>query len=145
MLPMLVRWWWLIVGLPLAGLCLAREAVRRSKPLQYAVDAMVLRLPVVGDFINRALVARWTRTLATLFGAGIPLVDALGSVAASVGNRVFHKATMQVQRDVSTGQRMTLAMEGAGVFPPASRPMKIPNRLRGLAAGGRCGVHRGQP
>jgi type IV pilus assembly protein PilC len=97
---------------------LVREAVRRSEPLKYAVDAALLRLPVVGDLINRALVARWTRTLSTLFGAGIPMVDALASVAASAGNRVFTQATMQVQRDVSTGQRMTLSMEGTGIFPP---------------------------
>jgi type IV pilus assembly protein PilC len=114
----LVKWWWVIVGVALGVGLLVREAVRRSDPLKYAVDAALLRLPVVGDLINRALVARWTRTLSTLFGAGIPMVDALASVAASAGNRVFTQATMQVQRDVSTGQRMTLSMEGTGIFPP---------------------------
>jgi type IV pilus assembly protein PilC len=114
----LVKWWWVILGFSVGTVLLAREAVRRSEPLKYAVDAALLRLPVVGDLINRALVARWTRTLSTLFGAGIPMVDALASVAASAGNRVFTQATMQVQRDVSTGQRMTLSMEGTGIFPP---------------------------
>jgi type IV pilus assembly protein PilC len=114
----LVAWWWVILGVLVGGGLLARETVRRSESLQFAVDAAMLRLPVVGDLINRALVARWTRTLSTLFGAGIPLVDALSSVAASAGNRVFTQATMQVQRDVSTGQRMTLSMEGTGIFPP---------------------------
>ncbi len=114
----LVKWWWVILGFLVAALLLAREAIRRSESLKYAVDAALLRVPVVGDLINRALVARWTRTLSTLFGAGIPMVDALASVAASAGNRVFTQATMQVQRDVSTGQRMTLSMEGTGIFPP---------------------------
>lgn len=114
----LVKWWWLVLGLLLGCAWLIRAAILRSPTLQYALDTTVLRLPIVGDLVTKALVARWTRTLATLFGAGIPLVDALGSVAQAAGNRVFHQATMQIQRDVSTGQRMTLSMEGTGVFPP---------------------------
>lgn len=114
----LARWWWLALGVLAALVFAVRAFVKGSENLQYALDALVLRLPVVGDLVGKALVARWTRTLATLFGAGIPLVDALGSVANAAGNRVFSQATLQIQRDVSTGQRMTLSMEGTGAFPP---------------------------
>lgn len=114
----LVKWWWLFLAVLVGGALGLRAMVRSSERLQFTIDALVLRLPVVGDLIGKALVARWTRTLATLFGAGIPLVDALGSVANAAGNRVFSQATLQIQRDVSTGQRMTLSMEGTGTFPP---------------------------
>jgi type IV pilus assembly protein PilC len=77
-----------------------------------------LRLPLVGALINTALLARWTRTLSTLSGAGVPLVDALDSVALAAGNRVFEDATRQLQREVSTGQRLSQAMQAAGVFGP---------------------------
>lgn len=114
----LVKWWWLVLAVLVGGVFGLRMLVRGSQPLQFALDALVLRLPVVGSLIGKAMVARWTRTLATLFGAGIPLVDALGSVANAAGNRVFSQATLQIQRDVSTGRRMTLSMESTGTFPP---------------------------
>ncbi len=121
----LVSWWWLSLAALLGGGMLLRSFVRRSSSLQFAVDATLLRLPLVGDLMTKALVARWTRTLSTLFGAGIPLVDALGSAARSAGNLVFSQATQKVQRDVSTGQRMTLSMEGTGVFPPMVLQMAL--------------------
>lgn len=117
------RWWWLVLAALAASAWGVHGAVRRSEGLQYALDAAVLRLPLVGKLITKALVARWSRTLATLFGAGIPLVDALASVASAAGNRVFSQATLQIQRDVSTGQRMTLSMEATGAFPPLAVQM----------------------
>ncbi len=73
---------------------------------------------MVGPLLERALVARWARTLSTLLAAGIPLVDALGSVAQAAGNQVFEQATRQVQRSVAMGQRLSQALQGAAVFPP---------------------------
>lgn len=113
-----VAWWaWALATLGL-GACALRALVRRSEGLQYRMDATLLALPLVGELLGKALVARWARTLATLFGAGITLVEALGSVASVAGNRVFSQATRQVQQAVSNGQRMTQAMDRAGVFPP---------------------------
>ena len=113
-----VAWWaWALATLGL-GACALRALVRGSERLQYRIDAALLALPVVGDLVGKSLVARWARTLATLFGAGITLVEALGSVAGVAGNRVFSQATRQVQQAVTNGQRMTPAMDRAGVFPP---------------------------
>lgn len=109
-------WWLILPALGLLGYGLV-QLVRRSPRARHWLDATLLRLPVFGDLITKALVARWTRTLSTLFGAGVPLVDALVSVGAAAGNQVFGKATQSIQRDVSNGQRLTFAMEATGVFP----------------------------
>jgi len=114
----LQSWWWVVLlGAVALGLGL-REAWRRSDTFKDRCDAAVLRLPVVGELIRKAVVARWTRTLCTLYGAGVPLVDALGHLASSSGNRGYDRATAAIQRDVSTGQRLTLAMDTTGLFPP---------------------------
>ncbi|MBU6194813.1 MAG: type II secretion system F family protein [Burkholderiales bacterium] len=114
----LVAAWWPALLALAAGIGLARWMLRRFQALQRLADAALLHLPLVGPLIENALLARWTRTLSTLVGAGIPLVDALGSVAAAAGNRVFEDATRQLQREVSTGQRLSQAMQAAGVFAP---------------------------
>jgi type IV pilus assembly protein PilC len=112
-----VAWWPTLLAMA-AGIGLARWLLRRFRALQRLADAALLRLPLVGALINTALLARWTRTLSTLSGAGVPLVDALDSVALAAGNRVFEDATRQLQREVSTGQRLSQAMQAAGVFGP---------------------------
>jgi type IV pilus assembly protein PilC len=78
---------------------------------------LMLRLPVVGEIIRKATIARWTRTLATMFAAGVPLVDALDSVGGAAGNNVYLDATKKIQTEVSTGTSLTVAMQNAGVFP----------------------------
>jgi type IV pilus assembly protein PilC len=77
----------------------------------------VLRLPVFGEVIRKAAIARWCRTLSTMFAAGVPLVDALESVAGAAGNYVYFAATKQIQSEVSTGTSLTQAMTNANVFP----------------------------
>ncbi len=90
---------------------------KRSTAMQIAVDRLVLRIPVVGAIIRKATVARWTRTLSTMFAAGVPLVEALDSVGGASGNHVYLVATRQIQGEVSTGTSLTVAMQNADVFP----------------------------
>ncbi|WP_079436657.1 type II secretion system F family protein [Zoogloea sp. LCSB751] len=90
---------------------------KRSVPMQIAVDKAVLQLPVIGDVVRKATIARWTRTLSTMFAAGVPLVEALDSVGGASGNVVYKNATKQIQSDVSTGTSLTVAMQNSLVFP----------------------------
>ena len=85
--------------------------------MQRSMDRLLLKVPVFGPLVNKASVARWTRTLSTMFAAGVPLVEALDSVGGASGNAVFKDATEQIQRDVSTGASLTSSMETSGVFP----------------------------
>jgi len=94
------------------------QAFKRSKSLQIAVDKYALKVPVFGDLIKKSSIARWTRTLSTMFAAGVPLVDALDSVGGAAGNYVYAQATSVIQGEVSTGSSLTAAMENSGVFPP---------------------------
>jgi type IV pilus assembly protein PilC len=81
--------------------------------MQATVDRMTLQIPVIGDVIRKATIARWTRTLSTMFAAGVPLVEALDSVGGAAGNVVYKNATKQIQSDVSTGTSLTVAMQNA--------------------------------
>jgi len=112
-----VRWWWLIFGVMIGGGYFFLQSWRRSERMQMAMDRLLLRAPVFGDLIRKAVLARWTRTLSTMFGAGVPLVEALDSVAGASGNAVYRIATEQIQREVSTGTALTMSMQNTGVFP----------------------------
>jgi type IV pilus assembly protein PilC len=92
-------------------------AWRRSKAVQIFMDRLFLRLPIFGDVIRKATIARWCRTLATMFAAGVPLVESLDSVGGAAGNYVYFAATKQIQAEVSTGTALTQAMTNANVFP----------------------------
>ena len=81
------------------------------------MDRLVLKLPVFGDVIRKATIARFSRTLSTMFAAGVPLVEALDSVAGASGNRVYYDATKRIQSEISTGTSLTVAMQNAEVFP----------------------------
>lgn len=81
------------------------------------MDRLVLRLPIFGDLIRKAVIARWTRTLSTMFAAGVPLVEALDSVAGAAGNHEYWLATKKIQADVSTGSSLVVSMQNADVFP----------------------------
>ena len=94
------------------------QAFKRSRKLQIAFDKLALKLPVFGDLLVKSAIARWTRTLSTMFAAGVPLVEALDSVGGAAGNYVYTMATKQIQNEVSTGSSLTVAMENSGVFPP---------------------------
>src|SRR5258706_15461231 len=85
--------------------------------MQKFMDRLLLRVPALGQHVNQPAVARWTRTLSTMFAAGVPLVEALDSVGGASGNAVFVEATEQIQKDVSTGSALTTSMQSTGVFP----------------------------
>jgi type IV pilus assembly protein PilC len=90
---------------------------RRSRPLRQFIDRMSLQTPVIGPILKKAAIARFARTLATMFGAGVPLVEAMKSVAGATGNIVYQDATMRMRDEISTGMRMQRAMENTGLFP----------------------------
>jgi type IV pilus assembly protein PilC len=112
-----VRYWWLLFGAMFGGGYFFMQTWRRSERMQSIMDRLLLRAPVFGELIRKAVLARWTRTLSTMFGAGVPLVEALDSVAGASGNKVYSVATEQIQKEVSTGTSLTMAMQNAGVFP----------------------------
>ena len=112
-----VAYWYLIFGALIAALVAIAWSYKRSTAMQIAVDRLVLRIPVIGAIIRKAPVARWTRTLSTMFAAGVPLVEALDSVGGASGNHVYVVATHQIQSEVSTGTSLTVAMQNAEVFP----------------------------
>ena len=109
-------WLYILVGIVGAVWAFA-QARRRSKALRDAIDRLSLKMPVAGNIIEKSSVARYARTLATTFAAGVPLVDALNSVAGSTGNCVYTNAVYQVRDDVSTGQQLNFSMRNTGVFP----------------------------
>ncbi len=112
-----VTYWYLIFGILGGGTYTFLQAWRRSPRMQKAMDRLLLRIPVFGDLVNKSSIARWTRTLSTMFAAGVPLVEALDSVGGASGNAVFLEATEQIQKDVSTGSALTTSMQTTGVFP----------------------------
>jgi type IV pilus assembly protein PilC len=112
-----VSYWYIIFGVLIGGGYFFLESWKRSEKMQMAMDRLLLRIPVFGDLINKAVIARWTRTLSTMFAAGVPLVEALDSVGGASGNAVYQQATEQIQKDVSTGSALTTSMQATGVFP----------------------------
>ncbi|OUM03096.1 type II secretion system F family protein [Variovorax sp. JS1663] len=112
-----VAYWWLIFGVIGGGLYFFFQAWKRNEKVQRFMDRLLLRLPIFGALIDKSCVARWTRTLATMFAAGVPLVEALDSVGGASGNTVYGDATVKIQQEVSTGTSLTTAMTNANLFP----------------------------
>ena len=112
-----VAYWWAIFGIIFGGLYFFFEAWKRSEKVQMAMDRLLLRLPIFGDIIRKAIIARWSRTLSTMFAAGVPLVESLDSVGGAAGNYVYKAATKQIQGEVSTGTSLTNAMTNVNLFP----------------------------
>ena len=112
-----VAWWPVVFGLIAGGGYMFMQTWKRSVKMQMVMDRLMLRIPVFGALINKSVIARWTRTLSTMFAAGVPLVEALDSVGGASGNAVYGEATQKIQRDVSTGSALTTAMQSTGVFP----------------------------
>lgn len=107
-----------LVGAALVGAVFAISATyKRSTAMQNGLDRLLLRAPVIGEIIRKATIARWTRTLSTMFAAGVPLVEALDSVGGASGNHVYKEATKKIQSEVSTGTSLTVAMQNTDVFP----------------------------
>lgn len=112
-----VSYWWLIFASIGGGLYFFFQSWKRSVRMQKFMDRLLLKVPVFGDLIYKSVIARWTRTLATMFAAGVPLVEALDSVGGASGNAVFVEGTERIQRDVSTGASLTNSMQTTGLFP----------------------------
>ena len=110
-------YWYLIFSILGGGIYFFLQSWRRSVKMQKFMDRMLLRIPVFGDLVNKSSIARWTRTLSTMFAAGVPLVEALDSVGGASGNAVFAEATEKIQKDVSTGSALTTSMQATGIFP----------------------------
>jgi len=110
--------WWFLIGLVLfGGGYVFMESWRRSEKMQFFMDRALLKAPIFGDLVLKSVVARWTRTLSTMFAAGVPLVEALDSVGGTAGNLIYTRATEQIQRDVAAGSALTTSMTTTGVFP----------------------------
>lgn len=112
-----VDYWYLIFLVIFGGAYVFFESWKRSPKMQRTMDRLLLRVPVFGDLVRKSSIARWTRTLSTMFAAGVPLVEALDSVGGASGNAVYKEATDQIQKDVSTGSALTTSMQTTGVFP----------------------------
>jgi type IV pilus assembly protein PilC len=112
-----VAYWYIIFGGLGAALYLFFQSWKRSPKVQRFMDTALLQAPIFGNVIRKATIARWTRTLATMFAAGVPLVESLDSVGGASGNAVYLDATKKIQTEVSTGTSLTTAMQNAGVFP----------------------------
>lgn len=112
-----VAYWWAIFGAVGGSIYLFINAYKKSETMRNGMDRLILKMPVFGEIVQKASIARWSRTLATMFAAGVPLVEALGSVAGAAGNAVYMKATKRIQQEISTGTSLTVSMQGSDVFP----------------------------
>jgi type IV pilus assembly protein PilC len=112
-----VAYWYIIFGGVGGGVYFFLYTWKRSIPMQIFMDRLALRLPIFGEVIRKATIARWTRTLSTMFAAGVPLVEALDSVGGASGNYIYKEATKQIKAEISTGSSLTVAMQNVNVFP----------------------------
>ena len=108
---------WIILIILVGSVSAFFYAWKRSEPMQIAMDRLLLRMPIFGSLVRKSVIARWTRTLATMFAAGVPLVESLHSVGGAAGNHVYKVATKQMQNDVSSGISLTAAMQSSQLFP----------------------------
>lgn len=111
-----VDYWWAIFGGIGASLYSFFYVWKRSAAMQRIMDRLALKLPIFGEVIRKATIARWSRTLSTMFAAGVPLVEALDSVAGAAGNHVYYDATKKIQLEISTGNSLVNAMTQTNVF-----------------------------
>jgi type IV pilus assembly protein PilC len=112
-----VKYWWLVAVVIFGALTAMAFLFKRSVPFRMAADRLILKIPVIGPVLEKAAIARWTRTLSTMFAAGVPLVESLDAVGGAAGNYVFANATKRIQTDVSTGTSLTNAMASTKLFP----------------------------
>ena len=113
----LIKWWWLILAVVIGGVFLTISSLKRSRAFAEFVDRLLLKIPVIGQIMHNSAIARFSRTLAVTFKAGVPLVDALATVAGATGNIVYENAVMRIKDDVATGYPLNVAMKQVGVFP----------------------------
>ncbi len=110
-------WWWAIFGVMGGTVFFIGYSYRRSVKMQHTIDRLTLRAPIIGEIIKKATIARYCRTLATMFAAGVPLVESLDSVAGASGNQVYYEGVMAIKSDVSTGMQLQAAMDNTKLFP----------------------------
>ena len=113
----LIKWWWLILAVIIGGVFLTISSLKRSRAFAEFVYRLLLKIPVIGQIMHNSAIARFSRTLAVTFKAGVPLVDALATVAGATGNIVYENAVMRIKDDVATGYPLNVAMKQVGVFP----------------------------
>lgn len=110
-------WWWAIFGSIGLAIYSVMQAKKRSKAFRVFLDKVMLKAPIIGPILNKAAIARYARTLATMFAAGVPLVEAMESVAGAVGNVVYGEAVLRMRDEVATGTQLNVAMKTSGMFP----------------------------
>jgi type IV pilus assembly protein PilC len=112
-----VQYWWAMTIMLVGAVVGIKLAIRRSESVRYMVHRLSLKVPIIGPILEKATIARWTRTLQTMFAAGVPLVESLDAVGGASGNMVYIAATKRIQTDVSTGTSLTNAMAATNLFP----------------------------
>jgi type IV pilus assembly protein PilC len=112
-----VAYWWAIFAVVGGSVYGFFYAWKRNKTMQRRMDQLMLKIPIFGPLVRKASIARWSRTLSTMFAAGVPLVEAFDSVAGAAGNAVYYDATKAIQREVTTGTSLTVAMQNTDAFP----------------------------
>ena len=110
-------YWWLLIGMIVGAVFAIIQAMKRSLKFAHFVDRALLKFPVLGDILNKSAIARFARTLATMFAAGTPLVEAMTSVAGACGNIVYYEAVMKMRDEIATGTQMQAAMRDVNIFP----------------------------
>ena len=113
-----VAYWWAMLIIVVGVFMGIRLSIKRSESMRYLVHRLSLKIPIIGSILEKATIARWTRTLQTMFAAGVPLVESLDAVGGASGNMVYIAATKRIQTDVSTGTSLTNAMSAVNLFPP---------------------------
>jgi len=113
----LKEWWWIVLGIIILAIYVFGYFKKRSRPFNHFLDKTLLKVPVVGLILNKSAIARFSRTLSTMSAAGVPLVDALQSVAGACGNIIYAEAVLKMREEVATGQRLQFAMSQAKLFP----------------------------
>ncbi len=111
------EWWWMVFGIAIGAVVGMLQAKKRSRKFSRALDRVILKMPIIGPIMHKASVARYARTLSTMFAAGVPLVEALESVAGATGNTVYSDAVLMIRDSVATGQQLQFAMSQTGLFP----------------------------
>ena len=117
MSKLFVKFWYLVLLVPPAAVYFFMQAWKRNEKVQHFMDRLLLKLPIFGTLVDKSVIARWTRTLSTMFAAGVPLVESLDSVAGASGNRVYEEATKRIQLDVAQGTSLSAAMTTQRRFP----------------------------
>lgn len=117
MSELFVKYWYIVLLVPPAVIYFFLQAWKRNEKVQQFMDRLLLKIPIFGPLVEKSVIARWTRTMSTMFAAGVPLVESLDSVGGAAGNSVFAQATKRIQQDVAQGTSLSMAMTMQRLFP----------------------------